>query len=54
MTVNGVETHQISGKEKVWGAALSKEGQAESVLGHHNWFPWERCNCKDCFLLPTS
>ena len=38
-----VETHWLSGKEKIVDAASSKEGLAYSVLGHEkthpNWFP---------------
>ena len=41
-TVCGVET--LSGKEKISGAIVSKEGYADSLLEHerihHNWFPW--------------
>ena len=41
-TVNGVETHWLSCEEKVLGAAINKEGHADSVLGHekihHYWF----------------
>ena len=33
-TVHEVETHWLSGKEKVPGVAISKEGDAISVLGH--------------------
>ena len=36
---------------------VSKEGHADSHLGHEtahrHWFPWKRCNCKQCFLLTT-
>ena len=55
-TVHGVVTHWLSGKEQVLNAAVSKEGLADSLLGHerihHYWFPWRSCNCKLCFLLP--
>ena len=48
--VLGVETPWLSGKEKVQGAAVSKEGHAYSLLGHershHYWFSWKRCVCK--------
>ena len=50
-TVHRVETHWLSSKEKVLGAVVSKEGHADSVLGHekthHYWF-----TCKQCFLGP--
>ena len=46
----------LSGKVNILGAVVSKEGHADSWWGHlrtrHNWFPWKRCNCKQCFLLP--
>ena len=46
----GVETHWISGKENVPGAVVSKEGNADGLLGHerthHYWFPSNRCNWK--------
>ena len=49
-TVHGVETNWFSGKEKVSGAAISKEDDTDSLLGHkkihHYWFPWKRCKCK--------
>ena len=42
--VYGMETHLLSGKEKIPGVAVCKEGYADSLLGHertHNyWFPW--------------
>ena len=57
-TVHGVETHLLSGKEKVLDAAFSKEDNADSVLEHwgthHYWSPWKNCNCKHCFLLSTT
>ena len=57
-TVHGVKTHWLSNKEKVPGRVISKEGHANSLLGHeitHQfWFCWKRCNCKLCFLLSTS
>ncbi len=41
--VHGVETHWISGKEKVSGAAVSKVAHADSLLEHdkiyHYLFP---------------
>ena len=56
-TVHGAETHWLSGKAKVPGTSVSKEGNADSLLRyektHHNWFPWKRYNFKQCFLLPT-
>ena len=54
-TIYGLEMHWCYSKEKILGAALSKEGHADSLLGYektnHHWFPWKRCNCKQCFLL---
>ena len=32
--VHGVETHWLSGKEKVPATAVCKEGHVDSVLGH--------------------
>ena len=50
-----VETHWLSGKENFQGEAVSNE--VDSLLGyvrtHHNWFSWEKGNCKQCFLLPN-
>ena len=47
-TVYGMETCRISGKEKVLGAAVSKDSHANRLEGyemmHHYWFPWEKCN----------
>ena len=47
----------LSGKETVLGATVSKEGYADNLIEHesthHNWLPWKRCNCKQCFLIPT-
>ena len=44
-TVHGVETHWLSGKEKVPAATVSKVGYSDSILEHektpHNWFPWK-------------
>ena len=52
-TIDGVETHWLSGREKVSNAKLSKEGHAdrrlEHEINHDKWFPWK----KNCFLLPT-
>ena len=33
-TIHRVETHWLSGKKKVLGATVSKEGHANSLLGH--------------------
>ena len=48
----------LSWKENGPMLAVRKEGHADSLLGHektHNyWYPWKRCNTKQCFLLPTS
>ena len=33
-TFHVVETHRLSSKEKVVGAAVTKEGDADSLLGH--------------------
>ena len=33
-TVHGVETHWLSGKEKVASEVVSKESDTDSVLGH--------------------
>ena len=56
-TVDREETQLLSGKEKVLGTAVSKEGHADNLLEHdrthHNWFSKKRCNFKQCFLLPT-
>ena len=55
-TVYGVETYWLSGKENILGATVSKESHADDILGHERthdyWFPWKRCNCKQCFSLP--
>ena len=44
-TAHGMETHWLSGKEKVPGAAVSKGGHADSLLGYEKtyyyWFPWK-------------
>ena len=56
-TIHKVETHRLSGKEKVLDTAVSKEGHAHSILGHKRTneysFHWKMCNCNQCFLLPT-
>ena len=43
---HSIHIYWISGKEKVRGAAVSKEGHTDSLLGYertrHNWFPWAR------------
>ena len=48
-TAHEVEIHQLSCKEKVPGARVSKEGHADSLLRHemthHYWFPWNRYHC---------
>ena len=45
-TVHRVETHWHSGKEKVPGAAVNKEGDADSLLRYertyHYWFPLKK------------
>ena len=52
---HGVETYWPSVKEKVSVKAVSKEGQADSLLEHektsYNCFSCSRCNCKQCFLF---
>ena len=54
----GMEMNWLSSKEKVLGAALSKESYADSLLGHerthHYWFSWKWCNYKQCFLLQIA
>ena len=56
-TVHGVKTHWLSSKEKVPGAIVSKEDNADSLLGyvrtHPYLFAWKSQNCKKCYLLPT-
>ena len=56
-TFHGVETHWLSGKEKVLGIADSKGAHADSLLGyertHHYLFPWKKYHSKQYFLLPT-
>ena len=34
-TVHEAETHRLSGKEKAFGAAISKEGKVDSLLRHN-------------------
>ena len=68
-TVHGVGTSWNTGKEKVSKAVVSKEGHADSVLGHdntcHYWFEkWETVNnasyqqplrqCSPYLLLPRQ
>ena len=52
-----VEAHWLFGKGILPGVVINK-GDADSVLGHerahHYWYPWVKCNCKQCFLLSTS
>ena len=54
-TAHEMETHWLSSKVKVLGTAVSKEGQADSllehVITHYNWFPWKRCNYKQCIIF---
>ena len=44
-TVYGVEIRWLSGREIIPDAVVSKEGHADSYLGHerthHYWFPWK-------------
>ena len=55
--VHGVKIHWLFNIEKVPGAVVSKEGHAESILGHekthHYWFSWKRCNYNQWFIFPT-
>ena len=55
--VHGLETHWLSGKEKV-PSITSKEGHSDSLLGHerihHYWFLWKRYNCKQFQLLKQN
>ena len=48
----------LSGKENIPVAAVSKDGYVDLCLGHertyHNWFPWKRWNCKQCFPTANS
>ena len=50
-------THRLSSKEKVLDAVVSEEGNVDSLQRNERinnyWFPWKKCNCKQCFLLPT-
>ena len=41
MTINRVEILWRSRKEKVLGVAVSKEGHADSLLGHEFFGGWE-------------
>ena len=42
-TILGVETYWLFSKEKILGAAVSKEGHVDSLLEHertnHSWLP---------------
>ena len=61
--VHSVEALWLSIKEIVSIAAVNWEGPANIFLGHerthHYWFFffffffWKRCDCKQCFLMPT-
>ena len=55
-TVHGVQTYWLWLKKIVLSAAVNKEGHADSFLVHERthdyWFPWKRCNSKQCYLLP--
>ena len=55
-TIHGVETHWLSGKKNIRGAAISKDN-ANSFMGHERipyyWFLWKECDYKQYFLLPT-
>ena len=40
--------------KKVPGTVVSKEGHADSLLGHERThYNWKKCNFKQYFLLPT-
>ena len=62
-TVCGVETHWLLGKEKVTGAVVSREGDADSwdmkepITIDFFETSFKEINsdgfCKQCFLLPT-
>ena len=48
-SVHGVEIHWLSGKGKIPGVAVSKEGHADRVEVWKDvsyWCPLKRCNCK--------
>ena len=50
--VHGVKTYRISSKENILGTVVSKNSAIGYERTHHYWFPWKRCYCKQCFLLP--
>ena len=54
-TVHAVEDHWLSGKEKIPGAIkkVMLTVFLEHERNHHDWFAWKKCNCSQCFLLPT-
>ena len=56
-TIHELETLRLSGKSKVLGIVVSKDGHADSLLEHENTlyylFSWKMCNCKPYFLLTT-
>ena len=53
---HGVEMHWLFAKEKVLGAVVNKEYHTDSLLEpekiHYKWSPGNKCNCKQCFILP--
>ena len=53
-----METHWFSSEEKVPVTMVTKEGHADSLLGHerihHNSFSWKSATVNKCFLLPTK
>ena len=56
-TAHGMETHWLSGNENVPGAAISKEGHPDSLLGHKrpiNIDFLKKEPAKGFSLLPTS
>ena len=59
LTAHGMETHRLTSKENIQGAAVSKESHNNSVGGHvrthHNWLSWKEItsNCKLYFLKPN-
>ena len=53
-TVQGMEPHWYSNKEKVSDAAVSKEGHADSLLRYIRiHYKWKKSNYKQCFLYLT-
>ena len=58
MTIYRMETHWLFGKEKVPGAAASKEGHADSVLEHErthfSWFFFEKVQLQTGFPIANS